>query len=92
MLPPETGDPLAAPHTYVSDFQDDVDVEVFTDYVEMLDRAPVDAVNDFTTLALHHQIAEDVVCSRQASADAEAAGDIGGRGAAHGGHGRGTRA
>ena len=58
VLDPETGDPLAAPHTYLSDFQDDVDVEVYTDYLEMLDKAPVDAVNDFTTLALHHQIAE----------------------------------
>jgi predicted dehydrogenase len=58
VLPPESGDPLAAPHTYVSDFQDDVDVQVFTDYRQMLDEADVDAVNDFTTLALHHQVAE----------------------------------
>jgi len=42
----------------VSDFQDDVDVAVFTDYVEMLESGAVDAVNDFTTLALHHQVAE----------------------------------
>jgi predicted dehydrogenase len=59
VLPVETGDSLAAPHTYLSDFQDDVDVEVYTDYVEMLDNAPVDAVNDFTTLALHHSIAAE---------------------------------
>lgn len=57
-LPPESGDPLAAPHTYVSDFQDDADVAIFTDYVEMLESGVVDAVNDFTTLALHHQVAE----------------------------------
>ncbi|MCB0099350.1 MAG: hypothetical protein KDE46_26640, partial [Caldilineaceae bacterium] len=29
VLPPETGDPLAAPHTYVSDFQDDVDAAIY---------------------------------------------------------------
>ncbi len=56
VLPPESGDPLAAPHTYLSDFQDDVDVQVYTDYRAMLERAPVDAVNDFTTLAMHHQV------------------------------------
>lgn len=58
VLPPESGDPLAAPHTYLSDFQDDVEVQVFTDYREMLDKAEVDAVNDFTTLSLHHQVGE----------------------------------
>ncbi|MEM7131701.1 MAG: Gfo/Idh/MocA family oxidoreductase [Chloroflexota bacterium] len=58
VLPPETGDPLAAPHTYLSDFQDDVDVQVYTDYRQMIDADVVDAVNDFTTLALHHQVAE----------------------------------
>ena len=57
VLPPETGDPLAAPHTYLSDFQDDVDVRVYTDYREMIADGVVDAVNDFTTLALHHQVA-----------------------------------
>lgn len=56
VLPPESGDPLAAPHTYLSDFQDDVDVQVYTDYREMLEQAPVDAVNDFTSLAMHHQV------------------------------------
>jgi predicted dehydrogenase len=59
VLAPETGDPLAAPHTYLSDFQDDVEVQVYTDYKQMLDEAPVNAVNDFTTLALHHQVAEE---------------------------------
>lgn len=58
VLPPESGDPLAAPHTYVSDFQDDVEVQVFTDYREMIAADVTDAVNDFTTLALHHQVAE----------------------------------
>ena len=59
VLAPETGDPLAAPHTYLSDFQDDVDVKVFTDYRQMLAEADVNAVNDFTTLALHHQVGEE---------------------------------
>src|SRR5262245_43902842 len=58
VLPPESGDPLAAPHTYLSDFQDDVEVQVFTDYREMLEKTNVDAVNDFTTLSLHHQVGE----------------------------------
>ncbi len=57
VLPPESGDPLAAPHTYVSDFQED-DVEVYTDYRKMIEEGPVDAINDFTTLALHHQVGQ----------------------------------
>jgi 1,5-anhydro-D-fructose reductase (1,5-anhydro-D-mannitol-forming) len=61
VLSPETGDPLAAPHTYLSDFQDDVDVAIYTDYEEMLADDGVDAVNDFTTLAFHHQIAEEAL-------------------------------
>lgn len=65
VLAPESGDPLAAPHTYVSDFQDDVDVEVYTDYTEMFDSGLVDAVNDFTTLALHHQVAEQAFRSNK---------------------------
>src|SRR5689334_20043406 len=44
VLDPSTGDPLAAPHTYVSDFQDDVDVRVYTDYRQMLADGVVDAV------------------------------------------------
>lgn len=56
VLAPETGDPLAAPHTYLTDFQDDVEAKVYTDYQQMIDEGVVDAVNDFTTLALHHQI------------------------------------
>jgi 1,5-anhydro-D-fructose reductase (1,5-anhydro-D-mannitol-forming) len=56
VLDPATGDPLAAPHTYLSDFQDDVDVAVYTDYRELIDSGQVDAINDFTTLALHHDV------------------------------------
>ncbi len=58
VIAPETGDPLGAPHTYLSDFQDDVDAKVYTDYRAMIADGVVDAVNDFTTLALHHQVAE----------------------------------
>ncbi len=61
VLDPATGDPLAAPHTYLSDFQDDIDVAIFTDYREMLARDAVDAVNDFTTLDLHHQVGFDAL-------------------------------
>src|SRR6185503_3708813 len=56
VLDPATGDPLAAPHTYLSDFQDDVEVAVYTDYRELIANGQVDAINDFTTLALHHQV------------------------------------
>lgn len=58
VLDPSTGDPLAAPHTYLSDFQPDTDVTVFTDYREMIDSGEVDAVNDFTSLFMHHQIGQ----------------------------------
>jgi predicted dehydrogenase len=51
------GDPLAVGDEYLSDFQDDVDVEVFTDYKKMIAEGPIDAVNDFSTHALHHQVA-----------------------------------
>jgi len=56
VLDPATGDPLAAPHTYLSDFQDDIDPLIYTDYRDLIAGAGVDAVNDFTTLALHHQV------------------------------------
>jgi predicted dehydrogenase len=56
VLDPSTGDPLAAPHTYLSDFQDDIEVAIYTDYRELIASGQVDAINDFTTLALHHQV------------------------------------
>lgn len=56
VLAPETGDPLAAPHIYLDEFQPDTDVAVFTDYRDMIAAGVVDAVNDFTTLSMHHQI------------------------------------
>ncbi|MBM4045125.1 MAG: Gfo/Idh/MocA family oxidoreductase [Planctomycetes bacterium] len=50
-------DPLAAPHLYVSDFQDDADVQVYTDYREMIRQAPMDAVDIYAPVFLHHDIA-----------------------------------
>ncbi|MEM1294191.1 MAG: Gfo/Idh/MocA family oxidoreductase [Verrucomicrobiota bacterium] len=52
------GDPLAIDDEYLSDFQPGVNVEVFTDYREMIARGAIDAVNDFTIHSLHHQVAE----------------------------------
>jgi 1,5-anhydro-D-fructose reductase (1,5-anhydro-D-mannitol-forming) len=56
VLDPSTGDPLAAQHTYLNDVQDDVEVAIFTDYRELIASGRVDAINDLTTLALHHQV------------------------------------
>ena len=53
------GDPLAIGDEYLSDMQDDVEVQVYTDYRRMIAEAPIDAVNDFTTHALHHQVAAE---------------------------------
>lgn len=52
------GDPLAVGDQYLSDFQPDTAVEVFSDYRELLASDRVDAINDFTIHSLHHQIAE----------------------------------
>lgn len=52
------GDPLAVADQYVSDFQDDVEVQVYRDFRRMMAEAPIAAVNDFTSHALHHQVAE----------------------------------
>jgi predicted dehydrogenase len=56
VLPPESGDPLAAPHTYLSDFQADTEVHVFTDYRRMIEARVTDAVLDTSPVYLHHQI------------------------------------
>src|SRR5690349_22869750 len=48
VLDPSTGDPLAAPHTYVSDINDDVEVDVYTDYRDLIASGKVDAINDTT--------------------------------------------
>ena len=56
VLDPATGDPLAAPHTYISDLHNDVEVGVYEDYRDLIASGTVDAINDLTTLALHHQV------------------------------------
>jgi predicted dehydrogenase len=43
VTPPESGDPLGAPHTYLTDFQDDVDAKLYTDYRQMIADGVVDA-------------------------------------------------
>ena len=52
------GDPLAVADEYLSDFQNDVEVQVYTDFRRMMAEAPITAVNDYTSHALHHQVAE----------------------------------
>ncbi|HID05951.1 MAG TPA: Gfo/Idh/MocA family oxidoreductase, partial [Armatimonadetes bacterium] len=54
-MPP--GDPLAAPHIYLDEFQPDVEVNVYTDYREMLKEERVDAVDIYASLFVHHEIA-----------------------------------
>lgn len=51
------GDPLAVGDEYLADFQPETEVQVYTDYRRMMAEAPIDAVNDFTSHALHHQVA-----------------------------------
>ncbi len=51
------GDPMAVPHMYVYDFQRDTDVELYDDYREMLKKADVDAVEVYTSVFSHHDIA-----------------------------------
>ena len=51
------GDPLAIGDEFLSDFQPGVDVRIYTDYREMIADGAIDAVNDFSTHALHHQVA-----------------------------------
>jgi len=51
-----SGDPLAAPHIYVYDFQKDTDVEVYDSYDRMLKEADIDAVEIYTPVSSHHEI------------------------------------
>ncbi|MCZ6675853.1 MAG: Gfo/Idh/MocA family oxidoreductase, partial [Candidatus Poribacteria bacterium] len=53
----DTSDPLGAPHMYVSDLHDDVDVEIYTDYREMVQKAKIDAVDIYASLFVHHDAA-----------------------------------
>ena len=50
------GDPLAVGDEFLSDFQEVGDVEVYTDFNEMIEKGEIDAVNDFTTHGLHHVV------------------------------------
>jgi len=51
------GDPLNKPHIYVYGFQTDTDVEVYDDYKQMLKKSDVDAVEIYTSVFSHHDIA-----------------------------------
>ena len=70
-----SADPLFAPPIAVSDFQDDVEVRVFTDVREMLDAGVVDAVDITTEVALHHTQALACLEAGVHAVVAEAAGD-----------------
>ena len=61
----KAGDPLSASDIYLSDFQEDVEVQVYTDYREMITAGPVDAINDLTTHALHHQVGNVALTSKK---------------------------
>ncbi len=51
------GDPMNKPTIYISDFQKDADVEVYSDYKEMLRKSDIDAVEIYTSVFSHHEIA-----------------------------------
>jgi len=55
------GDPLLAPHVWIYDFQKDVDVEIYTDYKEMLRRGDVDIVDIYTPPYVHHNMVLDSI-------------------------------
>jgi 1,5-anhydro-D-fructose reductase (1,5-anhydro-D-mannitol-forming) len=57
------GDALIAPHVWVNDFQNDVDVDVYTDYKEMLRKGDVDAVDIYTPHHTHHSMVLDSLAS-----------------------------
>ena len=69
-------DPLAVADEYVSDFQDDVEVQVYDDYRRMIAEAPIDAVNDFTNLAMHGQDGRATWILTQKSVQAPSNGDM----------------
>jgi predicted dehydrogenase len=53
----DPNDPLSVPHLYVSDFQDDVDAQVFDSLEDMLRADTVDALDISATLPVHHTAA-----------------------------------
>ena len=52
------GDALAVGDEFLSDFQNDVEVEVYNDYRQLISSGSVDAINDYTLHGLHHVIAQ----------------------------------
>jgi hypothetical protein len=42
---------------YISDLHDDVDVEIYTDYKEMIKKANIDAIDVYASLFVHHDAA-----------------------------------
>ncbi|MEJ5276463.1 MAG: Gfo/Idh/MocA family oxidoreductase [Thermogemmata sp.] len=56
VLPPDSGDPLAAPPTCLEDFQDDVPVRIYTDFRRLFADDVADAVLDVTPVHLHHLV------------------------------------
>lgn len=48
------GDPLSAPHLYVSDFQTDVEAQIFDSFDEMLNSGLVDALDIPASVFAHH--------------------------------------
>lgn len=55
------GDPLNAPHAYISDLHPGRETAIYTDYREMLESGPVDAVCVLTGHDTHHTIAIDAM-------------------------------
>ncbi len=51
------GDPLSAPHIYVSDFQPDVDAQVFDSFDDLLRSDTVDALDIPASVFVHHDYA-----------------------------------
>lgn len=49
------GDPLSAPHMYVSDFQPDVEAEVFDDFDSLMASGTVDALDIPASVFVHHE-------------------------------------
>ena len=55
------GDELRAPHAWIDDFQKDVNVEIYTDYREMIRKGDVDAVDIYTQPYIHHNMVLDSI-------------------------------
>jgi 1,5-anhydro-D-fructose reductase (1,5-anhydro-D-mannitol-forming) len=51
------GDPLSAPHLYVSDFQPEVEAKVFDDFEELIHSGTVDALDIPASVFTHHDYA-----------------------------------